>query len=89
MKPIILITILLLAGCVNKVYDRVTYIFDPNGVTFYERVHGGITGIATDTKVDSLEVETRTRKITIKKAVEKQDSIKAIIPAVGIVETSE
>ena len=87
MKPALIL--LLLAGCVNKVYDRTTWTIDPNGVMTYERVHGEITGIATDTKFDSLEVETATRKIKIKKAVENQDSIKAIIPIVGIVETNE
>lgn len=76
-------------GCVSKRYDRVTFTVDPNGWFSYEHVSGGITGIAADTKFDSLEVETDSRKIKIKKFKESQDSIKAIIPTVGIVETSE
>jgi hypothetical protein len=89
MKPTILLTILLLTGCVNKVYDREFFKFDPNGAITYERIHGGITGVATDTSFDSLIVETKTRKVKITKAEENQDSFKAIVPAVGAIETNE
>ncbi len=76
-----------LVGCVNKVYDRTTITIDPNGVMHFEQVHGGITGIATDTEFESFVVVSGSRTVKVVKAKENQDSIKAIVPAVGVVET--
>lgn len=88
MKNILIAALLLMvSGCVNKVYDRTTITIDPNGVMHFEQVHGGITGIATDTEFESFVVVSGSRTVKVVKAKENQDSIKAIVPAVGVVET--
>ncbi len=84
-----LFSVMSCSGCVNKVYDRTTLTVDPNGLMRFERVHGGITGIATDTEFDSFEVESGSRRVKVVKAKENQDNIKVIIPTVGVIETKE
>lgn len=78
-------TVVRCAGCSQKIYERMT-IKDPNGVTTYEHVHVGVTGIATDTDLDGLVFESGDRKIGLDRASERQDEFKLNIkePKTGI-----
>lgn len=74
-------------GCSQKIYDRITLTVDPNGIVTLECVHLGATSIATDTNLDGLAIKSDRGAIAVHKATVTEDRIKAIIPAVGIIET--
>jgi hypothetical protein len=75
----------LCTGCVSKRYHRETFSIDPNGWIHYERIHGSIFGVASDTEFDSFE----TSRFKILKFQEKQDSIKLVVPPYGAIETNK